>query len=106
MIIRKYKIIFILLLLAGTLPCFDVDASAAELNAEAVVEETSVYVGETFIFQIRVTGSDKAVKPDLSRLNGFTIEYQGGSQNNSTSITVINGKMTRNIRRGYVFHTA
>jgi hypothetical protein len=76
---------------------------AGQLKAEAAVQENSVYVGQPFAFQIQVSGDDQPEQPDLSGLNAFIVEYQGGSQNNSSSITIINGKMTKNIKRGYVF---
>lgn len=81
-------------------------ASAASLQAEAVVEQTTVYQGEPFMLRIRVSGSDQVEPPDsgiLENMDGFSVTYQGGSGNNSTSITIVNGKMTRNIKRGYVF---
>jgi hypothetical protein len=78
-------------------------AAAEQLSADAAVERTSVFVGEPFIFQIQVSGSDSPEQPDLSQIEGFSVTYQGGSQNNSTSVTIINGKMTQDVRRGYVF---
>lgn len=78
-------------------------AIAGPIQAEAVVEQTSVYVGEPFILNIRIAGTDQAQQPDLSGIRGVSVKYQGGSQNNSSSITIINGKMTQDIRRGYVF---
>ncbi|MDA3895015.1 MAG: BatD family protein [Desulfobacteraceae bacterium] len=87
------------------LSCFFIGESvmAGQLKADAIIQEDAVYVGEPFAFQVRITGDDQPEQPDLSILNGFHVEYQGGSQNNSSSITIINGKMTRNISRGYVF---
>lgn len=76
---------------------------AADIQAEVNIEDSSVYVGEPFTLTVRVSGSDQPQQPDLSGLKDFSVQYLGGSQNNSTSITIINGKMTRNISRGYVF---
>ena len=77
--------------------------AGAAIQAEAVVQQSSVYQGEPFVLNIRVSGSDQPRQPDLRDLEGFAVAYQGGSQNNSTSISIVNGKMTRNISRGYVF---
>ncbi|ODS33917.1 MAG: hypothetical protein SCARUB_00890, partial [Candidatus Scalindua rubra] len=77
--------------------------ASAMLKADAVVEKQSVFVGETFIFQIQVSGSENPDKPDLSHLRDFKVQYQGGRQNSSRSITIINGRMTRNVREGYFF---
>jgi hypothetical protein len=81
-----------------------VSSNAAEFSAKAVVKRTEVYKGETFTFQIQVSGSDNPEQPDLSQLNDFTIRYLGGSQNSSSSITIINGKMTKNEKKGYIFN--
>ena len=78
-------------------------SQAADLSANAVVESTEVYTGETFTLQIQVSGSDNPEQPDLSSLEGFRVEYLGGSQNSSSSITIINGRMTKNEKKGYVF---
>ncbi len=78
-------------------------AEAQQLRADAAVERTSVFVGEPFIFQIQVSGSDRPGQPDMSQIEGFSVEYQGGSQNNSSSVTIVNGQMTSNVSRGYVF---
>ena len=77
--------------------------AGAAIQAEAVVQQSSVYQGEPFVLNIRVSGSDQPRQPDLTDVEGFSVAFQGGSQNNSTSITIVNGKMTRNISRGYVF---
>jgi len=103
LVVNAFKILYISLLVY--LSCFIVaeNAMAGQLRADAVVEENSVYVGEPFVFQIRISGSDNPEQPDLSGIHGFQVNYQGGSQNNSSSITIINGKMTKKVSRGYVF---
>lgn len=73
------------------------------LSAVAVAENQQVYVGESFIFQVQVSGSDHPEPPDLSQLTDFTIEDLGGQQNNSQSVTIINGRMSKVVRRAYVF---
>ena len=78
-------------------------ASAASLTASAVVEKSDVYVGEPFTFQIQVSGSESPDKPDLSHIDGFKVTFQGGTQNSSTSIQIINGRMTQNVHKGYIF---
>jgi len=94
--------IFCILLLLGC--CFyNAPSLAAQVSADAVVQDGPLYVGDSFTFQIRVSGSDQPNPPDLSTLDDFSVQYQGGSQNNSSSITIINGKMTKNVSRGYVF---
>ncbi len=77
--------------------------AAEKLSAQAALDRTEVYVGESFTYQIQVQGHDKPDKPDISGIRGFTAQSLGGQQNNSSSITIINGRITRNIRSGYIF---
>jgi len=76
---------------------------AAQLSATAVVERTDLFVGEAFVFQIQVSGSENPEKPDLSHVSDFTVEFRGGQQNSSRSISIVNGKITQNVREGYFF---
>ena len=79
-------------------------ALAEGVSVRAAVEKSEVYVGESFVFQIQVEGSDSPQQPDLSALSDFSVEFAGGQQNNSQSIQIINGRMTRNVQQGYVFN--
>ncbi len=78
-------------------------AAAQELSAVAAVERTSVFVGETFIFQVQVSGSEQPEQPDVSAIEDFSVEFQGGRRNSSSSVTITNGRMTQNVKRGYIF---
>jgi hypothetical protein len=80
-----------------------VSSEAQQLKAEAVVEKSSVFAGESIGFQIRVSGSDKPEKPDLPEIEGCKIDYQGGQQNSSSSITIINGQVSKTVQTGHVF---
>ncbi|MGB9499012.1 MAG: BatD family protein [Dissulfuribacterales bacterium] len=82
---------------------FITPAVAGSLSANIAISNDDVFVGEPFTLQIQVSGSDSPQKPDLSAIDGFNVVYQGGSQNSSSSVIIINGKMTKNIRKGYVF---
>ena len=70
----------------------------------AAVEKQDVFVGEAFVFQIQVEGSDEPAKPDVSAIADFAVEALGGRANNSESVTIINGRVSRNVRRAYVFN--
>ena len=78
-------------------------AWAADLSAKAVVEKTEVSIGEPFIFQIQVSGAEDPQQPDTSVIRDFNVVFQGGQQNSSSSITIVNGKVTRDVREGYYF---
>ncbi|MHC1741806.1 MAG: BatD family protein [Syntrophobacteraceae bacterium] len=81
-------------------------ASEVGVSARAIVETNSVSVGEPFLLQIRLEGSDVAPgteKPDMSGIAHFTVEYLGGQSNNSSSITIVNGKVSKVESFGYVY---
>ncbi len=105
--IGKYRhwplsLIAAVMLLCGFMP----HSGRAAVTASAVVEHQRVYVGESFVLQIQVDGDDSPSKPDLSLLSDFTVTYQGGQQNNSSSVSLINGHMSRVSRHGYIFNYA
>ena len=77
---------------------------AGELSVQAVVEKNRVYVGEPFILQIQVDGADDPEKPDIRPLTDFDVSFNGGQQNSSQSISIVNGKMSRVSHEGYVFN--
>lgn len=69
------------------------------------VEDNDVYVGEPFRFQIQVDNVDSAQPPELAGLlPDFTVEYLGGSQNNTQSINIVNGRTTRFERKQYLMN--
>ena len=76
---------------------------AQELRAEAAVEKQQVYVGESFVLQIQIKGSETPEKPLLAGLTDFNVRELGGRQNSSQSVTIINGRMNRVSSKGYVF---
>lgn len=81
-----------------------ISAAGQDISVRAAVEKQEVMVGEPFLLQIQVTGDGSPSVPDLSGLSGFTVQDRGGQQNNSESITIINGRMERVSQRGYIFN--
>ena len=94
------------MLLAASAVWLTASASAEqeEVSVRLQVESRTVYMGESFLVQISVDGADEAEQPDLSGVRDFTVEYLGGQNNSSQSITIINGKMERVVERGFVFN--
>ena len=75
-------------------------------SVKAVVEKDSVFTGEPFMLQIRLEGVDitpGTEQPDMSAVSDFTVEYQGGQNNNSSSVFVVNGKVNKVESYGYVY---
>ncbi len=100
---KKTTHISIFILLQSMLIFLWIPADAQELKADAVSERMSVFAGEPFIFQIQVSGSENPEQPDMTPVTSFSVEFQGGRQDNSSSISIINGHMTRSTKQGYVF---
>lgn len=94
-----------LILAAGLWPVVGSSWAGAgqRVSVRAAVEKQDVFVGEAFVFQIQVDGSDKPGKADLSPLTDFAVEALGGRANNSESVTIVNGQVSRMVQRGYVF---
>jgi hypothetical protein len=79
-------------------------ASAQQITVRASVESENVSLGESFVYQIEIDGSDDVAQPDLSVLAAdFAVEFLGGTNNSSTSISIINGRMAKEVHKGYVF---
>lgn len=79
-------------------------AGAEPLTAAAAVSETQVFAGESFRFQIQVSGSDNPDKPDISAITDFAVSELGHTKNNSQSFQWNSrGGITQNIKLGYVF---
>jgi oxygen tolerance protein BatD len=89
-------------ILALALLC--VPLAAQEISVQALVEKQNVLVGEPFVLQIRLDGSDTPDPLSLGNLADFSVEELGGSQNSSTSISFVNGKMSRIVQKGYIFN--
>lgn len=96
----RYGII-LLMALAGALGV--ATSPALALEAEVRLSQESAYVGEAVTMQIVVKGSESPEPPDLSGMTDFSVSFQGGSQNSSRSISIINGRMTQEVNEGYVF---
>ena len=77
---------------------------AEDVQVQAVVEKNRVYVGEPFVLQIQVEGSDHPQQPDMRPLTDFDVAFHGGQQNSSQSISIVNGRMSRITQKGYVFN--
>ena len=98
---HSVKIISLALILAAV--CVSGAEAEGDIRVIANVESRDVYVGESFLMQISVDGSDEVEAPDMSAIEGFSVEYISGSNNSSQSISIINGRVERNVQKGFVF---
>ena len=90
-------------ILVAVAPMWLSPVGAEPLTARAAVEASEVFVGQAFQFQIQVSGSESPDPPDLSALKDFDIQAQGGRSNSSHSVTIVNGRMSQVVKRGYIF---
>jgi len=88
----------------GLLAAFAAAASYAEdVKVRGLVEKKDVFVGEGFVFRIEVSGSDSPEAPVFPESKDLDVQFLGGKSNSSQSVTIINGRVSRVVRRGYVF---
>ena len=72
------------------------------LRVRAAVGSQQVYVGQQFLLQVHMQGSDQPDPVDIGPLErDFTVSEAGGGASNSTSVSIVNGRMTRQVQRGY-----
>jgi hypothetical protein len=87
-----------LLLLFLALPAF------ADISLNVSPSRTKIYLGESFNLTIEVNGADRDVgSPDLSALPTADIQFLGQHSNSRSSISIINGRVTREVFEGRVF---
>jgi hypothetical protein len=79
-------------------------ALAQDFSAQAAVDTDSVTLGEPLQFQIQVSGSDAPDEPDTSAITEFTVTLTGRGNNSTSSVSIINGRMTQDVRKGYLFN--
>ena len=78
------------------------NAQQEPLRVHAAVGSQQVYVGQQFLLQIQVQGTDQPDPVDISPLErDFIVSEAGGGASNSTSVSIVNGRMTRQVQRGY-----
>lgn len=79
-------------------------AAAEELlQAQVAIESQDLFVGQVVTFQITVSGGAEPQPPDLAAAApDFTVQYGGARANNSTQISVVNGRMSKVVTRATV----
>ncbi|MBN2451857.1 MAG: BatD family protein [Lentisphaeria bacterium] len=64
------------------------------------LESTEVFAGEPFTLQIRVSGEEEPEPPEMTAVaKDFAVAFAGPRSNNSTQISIVNGKVTRAVTR-------
>ena len=80
-------------------------AQSEALRAVAAVQSPEVFVGQQFLLQIQIQGTDQPDPIDMRPLErDFVVTEAGGGASNSTSVSIVNGRMTQSVRRGYNYN--
>lgn len=90
-----------LLLLAAWLPLV---AAAEEPGLKVEVNRQQLYMGESFILKVTVSGDAVGVEPDLSQLKECTIRPLGSHDISNYSFVFVNGRMLRQGFSGRMYH--
>jgi len=75
---------------------------AEELGIKASANRSQLYIGESFILEVTVSGSTGMAEFDLAGIKNANIRHLGIRNISNYSITIINGKMTREGFTGFV----
>ena len=87
--------------------CVAAAVFAEEVTLDVTASRDEIYQGETFNLTVAVNGADRNVsEPDLSGIDGAKIQFLGSHSNSRSSVTIINGRMTRESYEGRIFSYA
>lgn len=95
--------------LASLIMAYSVTSFAAVAQTPTVqvmIDSEEIFVGESFILQAVVEGVDSSEQPDMNPLEeDFTVQFENEQSMNSTSVVIVNGRMTRqeNLRTVYQY---
>ena len=76
--------------------------ASANLSLTASLENDNIWMGETVQLTLFLNGSEEAIAPELD-IPGVEVKPIGGTIRSSRSVTSINGKVTENISKAYVY---
>lgn len=76
--------------------------SAQNLSLTAELENNEIWLGDSVQLTLYLQGSEQKIAPELY-IPGVSIEALGGSVRSSSSVTNINGKVTRDVRKAYIY---
>jgi len=97
----KIYVTWALLICAAT--CVLSGSAAADVRVFAQVDTSQdIYVGEGFAYMIIIDGENKAGDVDLTPLSKYHPQSAGNRDVSKTSISIINGRTTRNVTKRYV----
>ena len=84
-------------------PAFAQQQPSEPISVAAGPDREQVYLGDSFRFEIQITGSRDALPPDLRKAADADIEYAGPQDSSMVSTTIINGRVSTNSLTRYSF---
>jgi len=75
---------------------------AEEINVKVTANRSQIYIGESFILEVTVSGSVGPADIDFSKLKNANIRSLGSRNISNFQITIVNGQMTREGFSGFV----
>lgn len=79
----------------GLLMFLPTTAAAQELKLQVEANRSQIYLGESFILQVIVSGSSQPALPNLSAIKNCTIKLLDSRDISNYSITIINGRLVK-----------
>lgn len=76
---------------------------ADEPSLEVTANRARIYLGESVVLNIKVTGADRRSEPDLSKLRQCKVKALGSQDVSNFSIVIINGSMQRQGFSGRIY---
>ena len=84
--------------------CLAFAAYAADVSLNVTVSRPQIFLGESVNLNVEVRGADRGLPPpDLSSLPKSEVHLLGSHSNTRSSISVVNGRVTRESFEGRVF---
>lgn len=75
---------------------------AEELSVKTTANRSQIYIGESFILEVTVSGSGGPAEVDFTSITNANIRALGSRNVSNYSITIINGKMSKEGFAGFV----
>lgn len=87
------------------LACFSMAtiAFSATPTLSVKASRASVYLGESFLLEVKVDGADNPGAPDLSAIRNSTVELLGSQSASHYTVVIVNGRMQREDFSGRIF---
>ncbi len=67
----------------------------AEVSLEVTANRQRIYIGESFILQVKISGADQPLDPDVSGIADAEVRLLDNREYSNFSVTIINGRMVR-----------